>query len=279
MLPAMGEYNFYRLRDLKLDEAWVDDAIVRAGGYRLSQKHTFPHSVKNCDYRLGRLLIDLKILEQDAFDSPERREKLMRFFETKGILPPTGNVTIDSRTLPEEILRDYWPIYLSNLERLAAKTNKQVKDTAAHLGLTGFRGMLLVANKDCETVDGHTIRHYLNHLIKKESYSSLHYGMCFMAIPAVAEGHSPVIGMHSSEPEPEDAATFDVLAKAFKTKIEELLGKELKDAPRDMPPVYNVRDHRTHVVGDARVTLLSNTIGAAKQNESSMKPIPHTGKL
>src|SRR5688572_2884119 len=99
----MAEHSFYRLHDLKLAEAWVDDAITRAGGYRLSEKHTFPHGVKNCDYRLGRLLIDLKILEQDAFDAPERREKLVRFFEQKGILPPTGNVTIDSRTLSEEV--------------------------------------------------------------------------------------------------------------------------------------------------------------------------------
>jgi hypothetical protein len=88
----------------------------------------------------------------------------------------------------------------------------------------------------------------------------------------VADGHQPVIGLEGSEPE--DAEAFLALGNAFKTKIEELLGKKLADAPKNLPPAYNLRDHRTHAVGGAYVTLLSSTVAAAKENAPSMKRIP-----
>ena len=50
----------FRLNNVALNEAFADDVIQRAGGYRITDRHKFPDGIKNCDYKCGEILIELK---------------------------------------------------------------------------------------------------------------------------------------------------------------------------------------------------------------------------
>ncbi len=107
---ADGERHEYRVDVLGIDEAWIDDAIVKAGGYRLTDKHTFPPGVKNCDYRIGDLFIELKILEKDVFEAEERQKKVIEFFKKEGLLDEDGEGSVDSTKLTPDQKRRLWNI-------------------------------------------------------------------------------------------------------------------------------------------------------------------------
>lgn len=271
-----GRYT-YRV-SLGIDEAWVDDAIRKAGGYKVADQHSFPEGVENCDYRLESLFIELKILEKDVFEAPERQTKVIKFFDQEGLIPPDGHVTIDSSQLTPKQKRCYWDIVLNGVESIVKKANRQIRETAKTLGVDRFQGLILLVNKECESIEGATLQKYASHIIWKEKFSSLHQAVCFSAIPAVAPGYPPVIGFYpGGSANPETDALIERVATAFKTKIEGILGKKLNVASEAIGPVSNIREDRVFAHDGTTVTFASGSrqaierIGKSAENRRSDK--------
>ena len=266
-----GRYQ-YRVDILGINEAWVDDAISRVGGYRITDNHSFPEGIENCDYRIKNLFIELKILERDVFESPERQKKMIQFFEREGLLDESGAGTVDSAQLSADTKKRLWDITMNGIEGVVKKANRQIKATAKHLGIAKFKGVILLVNKECESIEALTLKRYAEYIIHKEKFSSLHHVVCFSAIPAVALGSPPVIGFVISEIKDEETALIiDAIMMAFRSKAEEALGKKLAMAPNDIGHLSNIREDRSFTHGPTTVTFASGSLHAIEQNRDKMK--------
>jgi hypothetical protein len=262
----------YRVDALGIDETWVDDAIAQTGGYRIAEKHKFPAGVENCDYRIGKIFIELKILERDVFESEERQQKIIRFFEAEGLLDHAGAGAVDSTKLPPATKKRLWDITLNGIQGLAKKANRQIRETAKQLEITDYSGVILLINKECESIEALSLKRYTQYVIQKEKFSSLHYVACFSAIPAVAPGSDPIIGFVVSDIKDSTAArAVDAIAMAFKSKVEKALGKKLESAPNGIGPLNNIREDRSFTHGSTTVTLASGSRSEIDRNRDKMK--------
>lgn len=253
----------FRLRNLLISEPIVDDVIAKAGGYRIADRHSFPPGVKNCDYRCDDVLIELKFLEREAIESPERQQKLAAFFKHLAATNPKFRDNVDVRTLPREEKRQYWDIYLSNLKGIVKSANRQIRETAQSLGLREWRGAIFVINKECESFDPETVWRYIEHLLAKE-FTSLHYVISFTAIPGVMPGHNrPVLEYYNTPvSRPDDQATLQRIHDCFRQKIQECLGKPIPMSQAPHGSVKNLRSDKNFRVGDAHISLKTDTLQA-----------------
>ncbi len=246
--------------------------VASAGGYRILDKHVFPKGVENCDYRFGDdVFIELKILGKDSFETPERQDKLMAFFKVLGLTDDTGVFDVDSNQLAPAAKKRLYEIVYSNLDPLIKKANRQIKATAQHLGVAKFQGVIFLVNQECETIEPGPLRNYVSYLIHRKKCSSLHHAITFSAIPAIAPGSKPVIGVRTGPADAALGAIYDRISAALKEKVQEVLGKTLGDAPPELGPFTNLRDHRSFTKGGATITLVSQSRAAIDKNLDFMK--------
>lgn len=253
----------FRLRNLNISESLVDQVITNAGGYRIADRHTFSPGVKNCDYRCDDIFIELKFLEREAIESPERQKKLAALFEALLVSHPEFRDTVDISKLPPNFKRKYWDIYLRGLKKAVESANRQIRETAQSLGLQEWRGAIFVINKECESVDPETVWRYIEHLMAKQ-FSSLQYVISFTAIPGVMAGHDrQVLEYYNTPPSrPDDQATLQRIHDSFRQKIQECLGKPIPMSQAPHGSVKNLRTDKNFQVGDAHISLKTETLQA-----------------
>ncbi|HMP84235.1 MAG TPA: hypothetical protein PKA41_16175 [Verrucomicrobiota bacterium] len=249
----------------------MDEVITRADGYRILDRHSFPEGVKNCDYRCGDVLIELKMLEKEAIESTERQQKLAAFFSELRLAQPGLGSDVEISKLPPEFKRRYWDIFLSGLENLTKAANRQIRETKQHLSMDTCRGAIFIINKECETIDPATVRQYVEHLLTLKC-SSLNYVISFTAIPGVMDGKErPILEYYNSPTEhAEDAAVLQRIHDAFHAKFQELLGKPIPIAKNVPGWVKNLRPDKDFAVGDAHISLKSDSLSHIPG--SSVKP-------
>lgn len=266
------ERRFFRIAALPISEAWIDDAIRRAGGFRIREKFTIPDGIENCDYGFGdNVFIELKILEKDSFETPERQDKLLALFKELGFMDGTGVFDVDSSQLAPIVRKRLYEVVYSNIEPLIKKANTQIKATAQHLGVKQFKGVIFLVNQECETIEPAPLRNYASYLIRRKKCSSLHHAISFSAIPAIAPGSKPVIGVRTGPADPELSAIYDRISAALKGKVQEVLGKTLGDAPPGLGALTNLRDDRSFTKKGATITLVSHSRAAIDENLDLMK--------
>jgi hypothetical protein len=251
----------FRLNNIVLDEAFVDDVIRRAGGYRISERHQFPAGVKNCDYQCGEIFIELKFLEKEAIEAPERQQKLASLFAELGSTHPEFRETVEISKLPPEFKRRYWDAYLSGLEGITTTANRQIRATKQHLGLDRCRGAIFIVNKECETIDPATIRRYVEHLIARK-FSSLDYVICFTAIPGVMDGRDrPVIEYYNTPTtHADDAGMLQQIHDCFHDKFEECIGKSVPVVLSPEGRVKNLRPNKDFDAKGMKISLVSDSL-------------------
>ena len=251
----------FRLHNVNLDEAFVDDVIERAGGYRIGDRHQFPAGMKNCDYRCGEILIELKILEKEAIEAPERQQKLAAFFAELHLAHPELGNDVEIPKLPFEFKRRYWDIYLSNLKAITKTANRQIRETKPHFGMDQCRGAIFIINKECETIDPATSRQYVEDLISRE-FRSLNYVISFTAIPGVMAGRDrPMLEYYNTPTElAEDAVVLKRIHDSFHAKFQKVLGKPIPIVSDAAGRVMNLRPDKEFTVGGAHISLQSDSL-------------------
>jgi len=106
----------------KLTEDDFDDIILNAGGKRYTDDPKI--KVKNCDYILDDVVIELKIIEEEPIEKKSKQEKLAKLFsqisEAKTIvLNPT-----------EDLEHEYYKILVSPIQSQLKKASKQLNYSA-----------------------------------------------------------------------------------------------------------------------------------------------------
>lgn len=114
----------FRIRPIS--EQDLDAVIVRAKGRR-AHLDADRRSEIGADYRLGGAVIELKALDEDGLDKPERRAKLAQLF--REYWPDRPVIVLDPARLPLEGLRRYRTIMRGPLKSGITQANKQLQQS------------------------------------------------------------------------------------------------------------------------------------------------------
>lgn len=121
--PASGLPSF-RIR--KLSEAEIETVIVSAGGKR-AHPDADKRSLRGADFVLGSSVIELKILEDEGLDKPERREKLAMLFRKR--FPSRPTVVLDRNILDTQGQRAFDRIVEGPVKTAVASARLQLQQS------------------------------------------------------------------------------------------------------------------------------------------------------
>lgn len=121
--PASGLPSF-RIR--RLSEAEIETVIISAGGRR-AHPDADRRSLKGADFVLGSSIIELKILEDEGLDKPERQKKLAMLF--RGQFPSRPTVVLDRRLLDTQGQRAYDRIVEGPVKTAVGSARQQLQQS------------------------------------------------------------------------------------------------------------------------------------------------------
>lgn len=111
-----------------LSESDIENIVVRAGGCR-AHPDADRRKVQGADFIIGNAVIELKILEEEGLEKPERQKKLAALFSAK--YPGRPTVVIDKSLLSEKEGLDYDKIFEGPIKTAIATARKQLRQSKA----------------------------------------------------------------------------------------------------------------------------------------------------
>lgn len=121
--PASGLQTF---RIQGISEAEIETVIIRAGGTR-AHPDADRRSEKGADFVLGSSIIELKILEDEGLDKPERQQKLANLFH--GRFPTRPTIVLDPGLLDIQGQRAYDRIVEGPVKTAVSSARKQLQQS------------------------------------------------------------------------------------------------------------------------------------------------------
>ena len=115
--------------------------LEAAGGNRFSDDDS-KEEVKNADYVINNVIVELKLVEEEGLDKTARQQKLSNLFVKYDSSPV---VVIDPNLLSNEDRRNYFNILEGPIKTHVKKASKQLKSTNLKLG-GGHAKVLLIVN-------------------------------------------------------------------------------------------------------------------------------------
>ena len=109
-----------------LDEGDIHAAIRSVGGEWLHADPTV-RDVVGADFRLGASIIELKCLDEEGFEKPDRQAKLAHIFRRH--FPDRPVVVLDRETLPEHDRRAFDQAVVGPIKAAVTKAAKQLKQS------------------------------------------------------------------------------------------------------------------------------------------------------
>jgi len=121
--PASGLPSF-RIR--RLSEAEIEAVVIGAGGRR-AHPDADRRSLRGADFVLGSSVIELKILEDEGLDKPERQRKLAKLF--RGRFPSRPTIVLDPSLLDTQGQRAYDRIVEGPVKTAVSSARKQLQQS------------------------------------------------------------------------------------------------------------------------------------------------------
>lgn len=121
--PASGIPSF---RIQRISEAEVEKVVIRAGGKR-AHPDADRRSLRGADFVLGNSVIELKILEDEGLDKPERQQKLGKLFRER--FPARPTVVLDRGLLDAPGQRAYDRIVEGPVKSAVSSARQQLKQS------------------------------------------------------------------------------------------------------------------------------------------------------
>lgn len=126
------------------DEEFIDRVVARAGGRRLTMAERNQDRTRNVDYRLDQCLVELKDIQEEGLEKPERQQKLAALFCP--YFPGETEVLIDPAVLSPDDLYVYADLISGPLRVALKSASDQIKATKVHLGEPSLSGGVIVLN-------------------------------------------------------------------------------------------------------------------------------------
>lgn len=121
--PASGLPSF-RIR--RLSEAEIETIIIRAGGKR-AHPDADKRSLRGADFVLGSSVVELKILEDEGLEKPERQQKLAKLFHER--FPNRHTIVLDRGLLDTEGQRAYDRIVEGPVKTAVSSARQQLQQS------------------------------------------------------------------------------------------------------------------------------------------------------
>ena len=118
--------------------------MIQAAGGRRVDPDASTRTEVGADYLLGDALIELKALDEDGLDKPERRQKLAMLFRRYS--PDRPVIVLDPRDLPEDGLREYKAIMQGPVKTGIAHAKRQLQQSRSEHPSAACSVLLLVNN-------------------------------------------------------------------------------------------------------------------------------------
>lgn len=152
--------DYSQIRGISDEQHW-QEFVVRFGGELVAPLITRP-GVKNADFlfREQRIIAELKILETEFLENENVAAKVARAFEASEM--------DDAYPLERELDR----IFKAPLQRIINKANRQIKETKLELGLTGWRGLLILVNDGFRGLPPGLVMGLCANILNGKNYSS-----------------------------------------------------------------------------------------------------------
>lgn len=121
--PASGLSSF-RIRPIS--EAEIEQVVIRAGGTR-AHPDADRRTMRGADFVLGSSVIELKILEDEGLDKPERQQKLAALFRER--FPNRPTIVLDRELLDAHGQRMYDRVMEGPVKSAVSSARKQLRQS------------------------------------------------------------------------------------------------------------------------------------------------------
>jgi hypothetical protein len=139
--------NSFRIRPISEED--INEVIESAGGRR-AHEDADRRDKRGADYLLGNTVIELKGLDDNGLEKPERQVKLATLF--KKHWPNRPVIVLDRNALPEVAIREYDRILEGPIKTAVRSANAQLKQSRLEI-LTAETSVLWVINNGYTAID------------------------------------------------------------------------------------------------------------------------------
>lgn len=154
-------------RPPRLGEAFVDSVVEKAGGRRLTATERNSNRTRNADYRIDEFIYELKDIQEEGMEKPERQAKLAALF--RPYFAGQTEILIDPSILsPDDLIR-YAKIVGGPVHKAVRSAADQIKTTKCHLGAPSLRGGIIVLNSGYYSLPHDTFIELLRHYARNDT--------------------------------------------------------------------------------------------------------------
>ena len=137
---AAGRNGIPPIRPPRVTEEFIDRVVGNVGGVRL---------VTDCvkqkaDYRIKDWIFELKDLQEEGLEHPERQKKLAALFSPYAV--DDNPIVIDPSVLTEQERQRYFDILGSTIQGAVKSASKQIRATKEAIGEGGLHGGIIYVN-------------------------------------------------------------------------------------------------------------------------------------
>lgn len=129
--PFASSLPHFEIPGITEDE--MERTLVRAGGRR-AHPDADRRDRRGADFVIGSTVIELKILEEEGLDNPERQRKLAELFRRQ--FPTRPTIVLDRNALDDKGKRAYDNISETRIKKLVASAREQLAQSRLELGVT-----------------------------------------------------------------------------------------------------------------------------------------------
>jgi len=140
------------IRAPRIDESFLDQIMAKAGGRRLTLEERGYDKIRNVDYLLQNSLVELKDIQEEGLEKPERQTKLADLFRPYS--PDNDEILIDPSILTDDDIFRYADIVGEPLKNQIKSAAQQIKSTKVHLADDNLRGGIILLNSGYFTLTG-----------------------------------------------------------------------------------------------------------------------------
>lgn len=148
-----------------LTEVDVDSLIRSAGGQRLHADESVRELVC-ADYRLGESILELKLLEEEALQKPQRQAKIAGIFQEHNQGRPV--IVLDTQSLPEDARRRYFRVIEGPIKTAIAKAKRQLRQSGKESSDASC-SVLLVINNGYSSLDHEALVRLVAHRVRQDT--------------------------------------------------------------------------------------------------------------
>ncbi|MHB8828940.1 MAG: hypothetical protein ACYC6Q_05360 [Syntrophales bacterium] len=147
-MPMAKKGHLPLMKAPRIDENFMDQVIINAGGRRLNSTETKKESIRNADYVLNDVVVELKDIQKEGLLVATRQKKLAQLF--RGLAEGDDYAALAPSSLSKMQWREYLDILGGPIQNQVKSAAKQIKASRPILNCN--RGAVIFLNTGYSTI-------------------------------------------------------------------------------------------------------------------------------